>query len=248
MEYRISAYRKRFSIGALSAAVLAPCACTRGEQSAPPSGAAGQTTSSPAVAQQSKVAAEQSSTTAAQSSTAVGFDSLTKEERPGSTCYAGARYVIVERELETQVGADLYVRVRSPDAAPRCETDSTAGDIVFRTGEAAARHPDSQHFLGLKGDLLFAWDGTGAASDLYIYDLNKRAKALVIEDADEKVEWLSPTTPAIWVTKAYAQGAIAVGCPDTIPSMTPQMDSLMTIDLQTLKLRQTGKYRCIVSM
>ena len=43
------------------------------------------------------------------------------------------------------------------------------------------------------------------------------------------------------------QSAIAVGCPDTVPSMTPQIDSLMSLDLQTLILRQTGKFRCIVS-
>ena len=225
MAHRTSPCRKRFPIAALSAALLALFSCTREERAAPPARGAGQ-----------------------QSPTAMGFDSLTKQERPGSTCYVGGRYVVVERDVLEQVGADLYVRPRgAPDAAPRCDADSTAGDIVFRTGEAAARHPDSQHFLGLKGDLLFAWDGTGAASDLYIYDLNKRAKALVIKEADENVEWLSPTTPAVWVTKAYAQGAIAAGCPDTVPSMTPQMDSLMSLDLQTLILRPTGKSRCIVS-
>jgi hypothetical protein len=106
--------------------------------------------------------------------------------------------VVVERDLDDQVGADLYVRPRGvPDAPLRCDADSTGGDIVFRTGEAASRHPDAQHFLGLKGDLLVAWDGTGAASDLYFYDLNKCAKVLVIEGADdENLQWLSPMTVA----------------------------------------------------
>ena len=118
---------------------------------------------------------------------------------------------------------------------------------MFRTGEAASRHPDAQHFLGLKGDLLIAWDGTGAASDLYIYDLSKRAKVLVLEGADdENLEWLSPMTVGVWMTKAYAQRAAAAGCPDTLPVNPAQLDSLMSLDLQTLAIRPTGRYRCVV--
>jgi len=98
----------------------------------------------------------------------------------------------------------------------------------------------------LKGDLLIAWDGTGAASDLYIYDLNKRAKALVVEGADENLTWLSPTTVAVWVTKAFAERAVAAGCPDTVPGNPAQMDSLMSLDLEKLVLRPTGRYRCVV--
>jgi hypothetical protein len=96
----------------------------------------------------------------------------------------------------------------------------------------------------LKDDLLLAWDGTGAASDLYIYDLNKRAKALVIEGADENLEWLSPTTVGVWVTKAYAERAVAAGCPDTLPANPAKMDSLMSLDLSKFVLRPTGRYRC----
>ena len=148
-------------------------------------------------------------------------------------------------DLEDQVGSDLYVRPRGGrDTAPQCEADSVRGDIVFRTGKPVSRHPDAQHFLGLKDDVLIAWDGTGAASDLYIYDLTKRAKVLVIEGADEDLEWLSPRTVEVWVTKAYAERAVAAGCPDTLPANPAQMDSLMSLDLQTLMLRPTGRYRC----
>lgn len=177
----------------------------------------------------------------------VGFDSLITQQRRESTCYASARYVVVARDLDGQVGSDLYIRPRGvPDAAPRCDADSIDGDIVFRTGEAASHHPDAQHFLGLKGDLLVAWDGTGAASDLYIYDLHKRAKVLVVEGADENLEWLSPTTITLWVTKAYAERAVAAGCPDTVPGNPAEMDSLMSLDLVKLVLRPTGRYRCAV--
>lgn len=179
---------------------------------------------------------------------ASGFDSLVRQQRPGSTCYVSARYVVVERDSNNEVGSDLIVRPRGvPDAAPRCDTDSTAGDIVFRTGERASHHPDAQHFLGLKGNLLVAWDGTGGASDLYIYDLTKGAKALVIEGADEQnLEWLSPTTVGVWVTKAYDARAAAAGCPDTLPGNPAQLDSLLSLDLQTLLLRPTGRRRCVV--
>lgn len=216
-------------------------ACSRGDQAAPPAGASQPPTTT---------ASQPSSTIASQQSPAVlGFDSVITLKRPESTCYASERYVVVERELMTQVGGDLYVRPRgAPDAAPRCDADSSAGDIVFRTGEPVARHPDAQHFLGLKGDLLIAWDGTGAASDLYIYDLNKRAKVLMLPDADDtSLEWLSPTTVGVWMTKAFAEHAAAAGCPDTVPSMFPQLDSLVSLDLPTLTLRPTGRYRCTVS-
>jgi len=118
--------------------------------------------------------------------------------------------------------------------------------MVFRTGATASYHPDAQHFLGLKGDLLVAWDGTGAASDLYIYDLTKRAKVLAIAGVDERLEWVGPTTVALWVTKAYAERAVAAGCPDTVPGNPAELDSLMSLDLLALSLRPTGRFRCIV--
>ena len=240
MEHRNSTGRQRTLIGTLLGSLVAWGGCTRGERAAPLSGSAGATASHQ---QQPSKAARPLSPPA------LGFDSLIKPEHSVVTCYVGARYVVVERELETQVGADLYVRPRgAPDALPRCDADSSGGDIAFRTGKPVSGHPDSQHFLGLKGDLLFAWDGTGASSDLYIYDLNKRAKVLMLDGVDESnLEWLSPTTVAIWVTKAYDKAAAAAGCPDTVPGNPPQMDSLMSLDLQTLVLRPTGRRRCGVS-
>lgn len=118
--------------------------------------------------------------------------------------------------------------------------------MVFREGDAVGRHPDVQHFLGLKGDLLVAWDGTGAASDLYIYDLKKGAKALVVGDVDLDLQWQSPTTVALWVTTASGQRAAAAGCADTMPANPAQLDSLKSLDFSTLVLRPTGRYRCAV--
>lgn len=232
MEDPSSAARRRSPIGTLLVSAFALAGCTAGER--PPLSSSGQGATAVSSRRGSRVPP-----------VTLGFDSVITHQRPGSTCYASSRYVVVERDLQDQVGSDLYVRSRGvADAAPRCDADSIGGDIVFRTGEAASRHPDAQHFLGLKGDLLVAWDGTGAASDLYIYDLNKRTKVLVVEGVDEKLEWLSPLTAAVWVTKAYGEGAAAAGCPDTLPSNPPQMDSLMSLDLRTLILRPTGRYRC----
>ena len=215
--------------------------CVRGERPAPRSLDNGPPASSQPASSQPSSKPRQGLAAAS------GFDSLVKQERTGSTCFAGARYVVVERDLDDQVGADLYVRPRgAPDAAPRCNADSIGGDIVFRTGEAASRHPDAQHFMGLKGDLLVAWDGTGALSDLYIYDLKKRAKVFVIESVDENLEWLSPMTVGVWVVKGDTKAAVAAGCPDTIPGNPAELDSLMSLDLEKLILRQTGRYRCTV--
>lgn len=236
MDYRVSAAPRRSPIGTLLGFLFALIGCTRGERPASSSDTAAPTTSSgqPSTGIPAKA-----------SSTALGFDSLTTRQVPGSTCYTSARWVVVA--VDHEVGSDLYVRPRiDTAAAPRCDADSLRGDMVFRTGEAVSRHPDAQNFMGLKGDLLVAWDGTGGASDLYVYDLQKRAKALVVEGVDENLQWLSPMAVAMWVTKAYAERAAAAGCPDTMPANPAQLDSLMSLDLETLVLRPTGRYRCIV--
>src|SRR5881275_694317 len=132
MEHCTSTSRQRSAIGTLLVSLFALAACTRGERAAPPSGRAGPTASSKMVGTLSPAA--------------LGFDSLITQQRPRSTCYAGARYVVVARDLD-DVGSDLFVRPRGvPDAAPRCDADSIPGDNVFRTGEAASRHPDAQDF------------------------------------------------------------------------------------------------------
>jgi len=235
MEHRTTASRQR-SLVILLTSLLVLAGCTRGEPAAQPPGDARPSDTNNTSAQ----------TAGPKTQTAVGFDSVATQRQPGFICYAGARYVVVARNQE--VGSDLYVRARGePNAAPRCDADSIAGDMVFRTGEAASRHPDAQHFMGLKGDLLVAWDGTGGASDLYVYDLTRRSKALMVEDVDENnLEWLSPTTVAVWVGKAYGERAAAAGCPDTMPANPATLDSLMSLDFQTLALRPTGRFRCAV--
>jgi hypothetical protein len=39
----------------------------------------------------------------------LGFDSLVTHRRPESTCYEGVRYVVVERDLLDDAGADLFI-------------------------------------------------------------------------------------------------------------------------------------------
>jgi hypothetical protein len=173
-----------------------------------------------------------------------GFDGVVTRKLSGGTCYVGDRYVVAAKDHE--VGADLYVRPRAAaDTGSECLIDSLPGDMVFRTGDAVARHPDAQNFLGLKGDLLLAWDGTGGASDLYVYDLRKGAKVLEVGDFDvSDLEWADPKTLMIWVTKAYADRAAAAGCPDTLPANPAQLDSLMRLQLPSLELSPTGRFRC----
>jgi hypothetical protein len=124
--------------------------------------------------------------------------------------------------------------------------DSSAGDIVFRSGDLVAGHPDAQHFLGLKHHMLLAWDGTGARSDLYVYDLNKRAKVLEVDGFDDyELRWVDEMMVEMWVERAYDKRAVAAGCPDTVPG-TAELDSLMRLDLAALTLRPTSRFRCIV--
>ena len=180
--------------------------------------------------------------------TAWGFDTVVRHQRPGATCWAGTRYVVVARDLADQVGEDLHVRPRGAlTVEPPCAADSLPGDIVFRTGDVVGRHPDAQYFLGLKGDLLLAGDGTGGRTDLYVYDLQKRAKVLEVDGIDDTdLRWPGPTTLTVWVTKAHGEGAAAAGCPDTLPANPPQLDSLMSLDLGALTLGSRGPFRCTI--
>ena len=126
MEHCPSTSRKRSPIGIHLVSMLAVVACTRSEHAAVATRGQGATA----------VSSQQSKTVAAEPSPArAGFDSLIKQQRPGSTCYAVARYVVVERDVEDETGSDLYVRPRGiPDAAPRCDADSSGGDIDVLPG------------------------------------------------------------------------------------------------------------------
>jgi hypothetical protein len=116
--------------------------------------------------------------------------------------------------------------------------------MVFRSGDVVAHHPDVQVFLGLKGDLLLAEDAQFNGSDLYVYDLRKKAKVLEVPGVEDDLAWSDGTTLLVWVIKAYEKSAVAAGCPDTVPANPPVLDSLMGLQLERLELRPTGRFRC----
>jgi len=68
---------------------------------------------------------------------------------------------------------------------------------------------------------------------------------LEVHGIDDQVQWLNDMTFAMWVQKAYDKGAVAAGCPDTVPGNPAELDSLMRLDLIGLTLpRRTVPVHC----
>ena len=153
-----------------------------------------------------------------------------------AVCFVGSRYVVLEQGVE-EVGSDLFIRPTDvPNSGDLCDTDSLGGDIVLRNQSA-------QYFLGLKNNLLFTDDGTGPSGRvLTIYDLTKRDTVFQLPGYD-LVGWSNGITLRLWKEAGHGQ-SVAGMCPDTAYGPYPGLDSLVLLDLRTLRLRPTGEFRC----
>lgn len=172
----------------------------------------------------------------AESRIPAGFDSAVTTTAAGSglTCHVHARYVVVSRDnTKDDVGSDVIVRGHTPGTAGNCTGDSLSGDFVLRNQEA-------DYFLGLRGDRLFIDVGTGAISDLVVYDLRARRKLEVISGYEIE-GWRDNTTLELWV---MAGETTRKQCPKVPEGMGVGIDSLHTLDLTTMKLTPTGRWRC----
>lgn len=170
----------------------------------------------------------------AESRIPAGFDSaITTAAGSGFTCYLHARYVVVSRDNKDDVGSDVIVRGHTPGTASNCAVDSLSGDFVLRNQEA-------DYFLGLRGDRLFIDVGTGSFRDLVVYDLRARRKLEVISGYDI-AGWRDSTTLELWVVAGETTRA---QCPNVPEGMGVGIDSLHTLDLTTMKLTTTGRWRC----
>ena len=147
-------------------------------------------------------------------------------------CYRHARYIVVERELVDQVGADLFIRSH---AVGRCDADSLPGDIVIRNEWA-------EYFAGLRGDVLILDSGTGPdIRGLIVIDLRTRRRLLETSYVELTA---GPDTTSIGIWSGFYLNRPAPGCALPVGGLEPGIDSLFTLDLRTGGVRYAGRTRC----
>lgn len=149
-------------------------------------------------------------------------------------CYAHARYLIVERELEGALGADVYVR---PRASGRCDADSLPGDLVVRNARA-------EYFAGIRDDVLFLDSGTGPdLRGLILVDI--RTGRRILERSYVEVE-AGPAEHTVNVWDGYYLDAPMEGCDPPTGGLQAGVDSLFTMDLPAGTVAFAGRTRCAV--
>ena len=162
------------------------------------------------------------------------FDPIHEEPStaPGATCYVHARWIVVERQLTEEVGADLFVRARDTG---RCDADSLPGDYVLRNEWA-------EYFLGLRGNVLFIDSGTGPdLRGLILVDLPTR-RHLLKRSYVELVPGSDSMSVGLW--DGYELAEPAAGCDAPEGGLLPGVDSLFVVDLRTGAVRFGGRTRC----
>jgi hypothetical protein len=160
------------------------------------------------------------------------FDSAQVERVNGSECHQYARYTVVARERNEEVGSDVFVR-SSPHAS--CAADSLPGDYVFRNEWA-------EYFAGLRGDYLILDSGTGPdLRGLIVIDLASRRRVFEGGYVDLAP---APTPDALGVWQGYELAQPARGCTPPTGGLLPGVDSLVWLNLRTGKTRFAGQVRC----
>ena len=155
----------------------------------------------------------------------------------GVKCYRFSQYFAMEHEFTDELGADVIVRPLQPGgasaAATTCAFDSVAGDYVVRNDWA-------EYFSGIRRHFLFLYSGTGPQSDVVVHDVAQRRRLIDIPTTDI-VGWRDSVTLEVWVRRDTLPHS---RCPDIPSSLTAGVDSLMALDLRTLRYTAVGPWRC----
>jgi hypothetical protein len=147
-------------------------------------------------------------------------------------CYVHERYIVVERELDGALGADLFVRSR---ATNRCDADSLPGDLVLRNEWA-------EYSAGIKADHLFIDSGTGPdLRQVIVVDLRTRERVLQRSYVDLE-SGKDSATVGIW-DGFYVEEPLP-GCPTPSGGLQPGVDSLYVFDLTAGSIRFANRIRC----
>ena len=161
------------------------------------------------------------------------FDSAGVRQVDGATCYQHARYTVVARERQGEVGSDIVVH--AGPGGP-CTGDSVAGDYVFHNEWA-------EYFAGLIGDDMVLDSGTGPdLRGLIVIDLTTRRR--VFDGSYVELEAGGPAgSLGIW--QGYELTHPGPGC-EAPDGLGPGVDSLVWLDLRSGRVRYAGRTRCAV--
>jgi len=101
-------------------------------------------------------------------------DKIISVESSRIRCHQFPKYFIVERDVESNMGADILVKYRSgPEETQPCE-------YVIESGDFEIKNEWVQYFSGVKGDLLLLDSTTGPGpTPITIWDLEKQEKVYV---------------------------------------------------------------------
>jgi uncharacterized membrane protein len=164
------------------------------------------------------------------------FDSVRAVSPPSDslvTCQVHARRNVVVRAVEGEVGSALFVR---SSGNRRCDAVQLPGDFVLRSAAAAS------YFLGLRGDVLFVDEGTGAeARRLILFDLRTRRRLMAVAYLELDRDF---DAGAVRFWRAYPLESPAPGC--DAPPGAAGVDSLFAADLASGATRFAGRTRCAV--
>jgi hypothetical protein len=157
--------------------------------------------------------------------------------REGS-CYLYPEYIVIAWGAPNLNEPVAIVRPRDQQHQLNrlaCSPDSLPGDFVVRNEWA-------EYFAGMWGDLLLIDSGTSDIRSLILFDVPSRAKVLSLDGAGETEGWIDEVTVRIWILSGTDMPRSL--CPDIPAMFAVGVDSLFALNLQTLKLRNIGPWRC----
>ena len=154
------------------------------------------------------------------------------------TCHESDRYLIIERQLQDRLGADLLVKYK-PHAQTKyaCHYAPEAGDFEIRNEWA-------DYFGGLIDQLLLLDSSSGPGpSGLTIWELDKRQKVFVGTWHDREAS--PPGSLVYWLETG---AATPLNCPE-LASLEAQglgaaIETRVMLDLSTFEIRRTPETRC----
>lgn len=152
-------------------------------------------------------------------------------------CHVTPQYIVLESQHQPN---DILIKYRlNPNDKVNCQFHFEKGDFLIREQE-----DDAQYFLGLQGDFLLLDHGTGPDRSFTVWNLKKRVEVFSSDYSDPTKPGLNSFT--FW--KETSEGNVN-NCPDykkiTSDSLTPIVETQVTLDLSTMKIIKSNNVRCV---
>ena len=156
----------------------------------------------------------------------------------GITCYQSAKYLVVAREVQGQVGTDFLIKYKS-NPREKLECSYVHGKEDFEI-----KNEWAEYFAGLMHDLLILDSTTGPGpSGLIIWDLVKRKK--VYEGSWSGAEEANDDRLVFWTETGEAT---AGNCPELEKWKSQGLDGAIEtkviLNLTNFQITETQQTRC----